>query len=249
MTDAERDAGTADCSRRVFMRAAAVGTATTVTAATTVAAQEENGDEENGNENDEENADENADENDTAATGNEEPDWEGWLDDAPNYDQTEDLRGEDEVEVGVGTGPDGLEFEPPAIWIDPGTTVVWEWTGEGGSHDVTADAGPADLSSDLTDEAGFTYEHTFEEEGITTYYCSPHITVGMKGAVAVGDDIPTIEIDTAGAGAMDPHEMGVQIQEHWVGVGSVLMLSVSIVFAFYALKYGESSHSSHGGDQ
>ena len=249
MTDSEREVNEAGCSRRRFMLAATVGTAATATAGTAVAQEDENDDEDGAEDTDENGNDENGnDENGAAATGNEEPDYEGWLDDAPNYTQTEDLRGEDEVEVGVGTGPEGLEYEPPAIWIDPGTTVVWEWTGEGGSHDVSADSGPADLSSDLTDEAGFTYEHTFEEEGITTYYCSPHITVGMKGSVAVGDDIPTVEIDDDPA-ALEPHEMGVQIQEHWVGVGAVLMLAVSIVFSFYALKYGESPHASHGGDQ
>ena len=205
--------------------AAAVTTATA--GAGTVAAQEEN--DENG---DDENGD---DENGAAATGNVEPDYEGWLDDAPNYTQTEDLRGEDEVEVGVGTGPEGLEYEPPAIWIDPGTTVVWEWTGEGGSHDVSADSGPADLSSDLTDEAGFTYEHTFEEEGITTYYCSPHITVGMKGAVAVGDDIPTIEI------ADDADEVaGVPLPDtaRTIGVATGVAMMSTLGIAYVFMKYG-----------
>ena len=71
----------------------------------------------------------------------EEPDYEGWFDETPNYEGTVDLRGEDEVVVVVGSGDDGFEFEPPAIMVDPGTTVVWEWTGEGGAHDVTHEDG------------------------------------------------------------------------------------------------------------
>lgn len=118
-----------------------------------------------------------------------EPDYGDWFDDVDNYEGTVDLRGEDEVEVEVGAGDDGLLFEPPGILIDVGTTVVWEWTGEGGNHDVTTEEGPADLDSELTGEAGFTYEFTFEEDhqGPTKYYCSPHIDLGMKGAVTVED--------------------------------------------------------------
>ena len=243
MTEFERDANEANCSRRRFMLAATVGTAATATAGTTVAQADENDEEngaeetdENGNDEngDEENGEANGDNGDVAA-GNVEPDYEGFLDDAPNYTQTEDLRGEDEVEVGVGTGPEGLEFEPPAIWIDPGTTVVWEWTGEGGSHNVVTNEGPADLSSELTDEAGFTYEHTFEEEGITTYYCEPHITVGMLGAVAVGDDIPTIEIDD------DADEVaGVQLPDtaRTIGVATGVAMMSTLGIAYVFMKYG-----------
>ncbi|MFC7230941.1 plastocyanin/azurin family copper-binding protein [Saliphagus sp. GCM10025308] len=36
----------------------------------------------------------------------------------------------------------------------------------------------------LSDE-GETFEHTFDETGTFTYYCSPHVSMGMKGAVVV----------------------------------------------------------------
>jgi len=64
--------------------------------------------------------------------------YDGWLDDVDNYDGTHDYTGQDEVTVAVGA-VDGLKFGPAAILIDPGTTVVWEWTGEGGAHNVVAD--------------------------------------------------------------------------------------------------------------
>ena len=111
----------------------------------------------------------------------------GWLDDVDNYDGTHDYTGQDEVTVSVGA-VDGLKFGPAAILIDPGTTVVWEWTGEGGAHNVVADDETFD-SGDPVAEAGTTFEYTFEDasDGDTfNYLCVPHEAVGMKGAVAVG---------------------------------------------------------------
>jgi halocyanin-like protein len=115
----------------------------------------------------------------------EEPDYGEFVDDIPNYEGTLDLRGEDEVAVAVGAGDNGLQFEPPAIMVDPGTEVVWEWTGEGGEHNVVSESGE-EFESDLTDEEGFTFEHTFEDEGqVTEYVCTPHEAQGKKGVVAV----------------------------------------------------------------
>jgi halocyanin-like protein len=112
-----------------------------------------------------------------------EPDYDGWFDDVENYEGTLDMTGRDEVEVSNGAGDEGLLFDPPAILVDPGTEVTWEWTGEGGSHDVTEVDGA--FESELTDEAGHTFSHTFEEEGTFLYVCSPHEAMEMKGAVVV----------------------------------------------------------------
>ncbi len=132
--------------------------------------------------------------------------YDGWLDDVDNYDGTHDYRGEDEVHVTVGAGENGLRFDPAAILIDPGTTVVWEWTGEGGAHNVVeVDDGVFD-SGDAVDEAGEVFEYTFDDvaEGDAfNYVCTPHEAVGMKGAVAIGDiddEIVAVEGDTDGAG-------------------------------------------------
>jgi halocyanin-like protein len=123
-----------------------------------------------------------------AAVG--EPDYEGWFDDVSNFESTVDRRGQSEVTVEVGAeGNDGnFAFEPAAVRVDPGTTVIWEWTGAGGGHNVVAEEG-TDYSyeSELVSEEGFTFEHTFEQEGISKYYCTPHRSLGMKGAVVVGD--------------------------------------------------------------
>jgi hypothetical protein len=48
----------------------------------------------------------------------------------------------------------------------------------------------------------------------------------------------------SGAGELDPHEMGVPFQAHYVGAATILGILVSLVFAFYLLKYGESPHAS-----
>ncbi len=112
----------------------------------------------------------------------EEPDYGDWFDDVDNYEGTVDMTGQDEVEVANGAG-DGLRFDPAAVAVSPGTTVVWEWTGEGGQHNVAAADGS--FESDTVSEQGFTFEHTFEEEGVFEYICTPHEAVGMKGAVVV----------------------------------------------------------------
>ena len=169
-----------------------------------------------------------------------------YLDDANLYseDGIVDARDQDSVTVDVGAG-DGIAFDPPAVWISTGTTVTWEWTGEGGGHNVIANEGPAGLDSGSAKESGtYEYEFTDEDAGITTYFCSPHENQGMKGGVAVGDDIETTTL--AGADLKEPIEFGVDIHEHWVGVTVVLTMSVSLVFTFFTLKYGESPHASGG---
>ena len=123
-----------------------------------------------------------------AASGTVAAAYDGWLDDVDNYDGTHDYRGQDEVRIEVGAGENGLLFGPAAVLIDQGTTVVWEWTGEGGEHNVVDEGGA--FESEQTAEAGHTFEHTFDdaEEGdVFEYVCEPHVGVGMLGAIAVGD--------------------------------------------------------------
>jgi len=106
-----------------------------------------------------------------------------YLSDANEFDGSlQDMTGQGSVTVEVGAGQ-GLAFSPSAIRVDPGTTVTWEWTGEGGQHNVVDEDGA--FESDLTDEEGSTFDHTFEESGVTQYFCQPHKASGMKGAVVV----------------------------------------------------------------
>lgn len=132
-----------------------------------------------------------------AETGDE-PDYGDWFNNVGNYEKTVDRTGEDEVTVAVGApGNDGaLAFDPPAVRVDPGTTVVWEWTGDGGHHNVAAEDGS--FESELTDEAGFTFERTMTEAGVRKYACTPHTNMGMRGAVVVGDGDPAASGADAG---------------------------------------------------
>lgn len=107
-----------------------------------------------------------------------------YLSDANGFDSSlADKTGSSEVTVEVGTGDNGYGFTPPAIQVDSGTKVVWEWTGKGNTHNVVHEDG--DFESELSAEEGFTFEHTFESSGTFLYYCQPHKSLGMKGAVVV----------------------------------------------------------------
>jgi len=106
-----------------------------------------------------------------------------YLSDANEYGESlEDMTGEDSVTVEVGAG-DGFAFDPAGIRVDAGTTVTWEWTGEGGQHNVVNENDA--FESELIDEEGHTFEYTFEETGNSRYFCQPHKQQGMKGAVVV----------------------------------------------------------------
>jgi len=105
-----------------------------------------------------------------------------YLDGANGYDGVQDMTGTEEPTVDVGSG-DGFGFGPAAIQVSTGTTVVWEWTGQGTPHNVVHEDG--DFESELISEEGATFEYTFEESGTYLYYCQPHQQMGMKGAVVV----------------------------------------------------------------
>jgi halocyanin-like protein len=86
--------------------------------------------------------------------------------------------------VAVAVGADGgFSFAPAAVRIAVGATVVWEWTGLGGSHNVVDRGGAFD--SGLAAEEGHTFEHEFAEPGTYEYVCTPHQTRDMEGTVEV----------------------------------------------------------------
>ena len=147
-----------------------------------------------------------------------------WFDGVENYEGVIDQTGQSEVRVQVGTEANGgpFGFDPAAIRVDPGTTVVWEWTGEGGVHNVAEVDG--DFESELIDEEGATFEHTFETDGVSRYVCAPHEAMGMKGAVVVGE---------AGAGSESGGES--------VGTPEILTggLAGAILVALFVLPLSE----------
>ncbi|GCF12369.1 hypothetical protein Harman_03040 [Haloarcula mannanilytica] len=215
-------------NRREFVRTAggAAGAAATLSATGAAAAQEDGG-----------------------GGGETVPDYGGFLDSVGNFDgSTVDATGQDTVTVEVGVQANGgaYGFGPPAVHVDNGATVQWEWTGNGGGHNVVSDGdGPLDSGSS-TSSAGVNYEHTFEEDGIYSYLCVPHEGLNMKGAIVVGEEYPTQTIGGGGPVEVDPHYAGVPIQPHYVGFGAGLAVIIPLIFTFFQLKYGESPHTSGG---
>jgi halocyanin-like protein len=112
-------------------------------------------------------------------------DFDGWFSNVGNFESVVDETGSDRVTVAVGAQGNGgaFAFDPPAVRVSTGTTVVWEWTGQGAQHNVAGEGGT--FESQLSAEEGFTFEHTFSSAGTDTYACTPHRTLGMKGAVVV----------------------------------------------------------------
>ena len=113
------------------------------------------------------------------------------------------------VPAGTGDGTDDEpvvveandlnKFDPPAVVITPGTTVVWRNVGIQ-LHTATLVTGTTSDAFDLPiggygecfdGEGNVVFcevSHTFEQSGIVVYYCVPHYdprSGAMWGAVAV----------------------------------------------------------------
>jgi len=167
------------------------------------------------------------------ATAQSEPDYDGWLDDVGNYDSTVDKTGQEEVTITVGAkGNNGnFAFGPAAVKVDPGTKVIWEWNGKGGSHNVVAEEG-GDFESELVGEAGHTFEQTFDENGLVTYYCQPHKSLGMKGAVVVG------EVSTGGGESGGSAKATLPSNAKTMGIATTSTMVLTLGLAYFFLKYG-----------
>ena len=127
-----------------------------------------------------------ASESDDVSRGEAPPAVQDHLEAVDNFDGAlVDLRGESNVTVGVGE-IEGVEplfaFDPPAIHVETGTTVTWEWRDD---HAHTVTHVDEEFDSGVLDGEGTTYEYTFEEPGIYLYICLPHEGLGHKGAVVV----------------------------------------------------------------
>jgi halocyanin-like protein len=197
-----------DVSRRAFMRTAG-GAAAAAGAATATAG--------------------------TAAAQEVEPDWPSAAS-GGNVGSYTDARGQDSVTISVGAGDQGLAFDPTLVWVDEGTTITWEWTGAGGSHNVVAQEGPASLDSgQAVGEEGATYEYetSGEDAGITHYACVPHISVGMHGGIAVGEDIATVEV-----GGGESNAVFVPDAARALGIATFIAMVSTLGLAFVFMKYG-----------
>jgi len=99
-----------------------------------------------------------------------------------------DYTDQDEVTVAVGAGGDGLAFDPAAIRITPARPSSGEWTGQGGARTTWSPPRtprPPSTAARVVSEEGATFEQSFDNTGIQLYYCTPHQSVGMLGAIQV----------------------------------------------------------------
>ena len=91
----------------------------------------------------------------------------------------------------------GMAFDPMVIQIAPGDTVKWQSMS---THNVESlegmiPEGAESFKSPMSEN----YRHTFEEEGVYIYVCTPHVSMGMGGAVVVGnpdnlEDVKAVEV-------------------------------------------------------
>ncbi len=84
----------------------------------------------------------------------------------------------------------GMKFDPVVVFVKAGDTV--QWTGlPAASHDAVAIPSmiPEDAEAFNKKEEGATV--TLNKEGAYVYKCSPHLGLGMVGAIVVGDKMPT----------------------------------------------------------
>ncbi|QCC51921.1 plastocyanin/azurin family copper-binding protein [Halapricum salinum] len=200
-----------DSSRRDFLRAAA-GTATVTGATGTAAAAEDGG---------------------GGGGGNVQPQWPAYVSDAADNGY-EDLRGQSEVSVGVYSN----YFQPTFIWIEPETTITWEFEESG--HNVKFNSQPDGSSLSGTSggefdviDPGSTHTVTPTTGGIYTYYCGPHEGQGMKGAIAVGGDVPTEAVGGGGGGGPTLPE-----NAKMLGIASGFAMVSTLGLAYFFMKYG-----------
>lgn len=149
-----------------------------------------------------------------------------------------DARGQSEVTVDVGAPGNGgtYAFAPANLWIDPGTTVRFRWSSD--NHNVVVESQPddADWSGyESVENSGFEFTHTFETGGLYEYFCQPHLSLGMKGGIAVGDNVPTQQVggatgaDGGGGGATfqwPENDLAVVLPGLVFGIGGLLGVAI-----------------------
>ena len=133
--------------------------------------------------------------------------FDGWFAETANYEGVVDETGTDVVTVKVGAEGNGgpFAFDPPAIHIDPDTTVVWEWVSGKNPHDVV-DSNDR-YRSEKAATAGDQFAMNFGGDGLSKYECTTAGARGMRGAIVVGRGVvpglgPKDLVVTGGAAAV-----------------------------------------------
>ena len=148
------------------------------------------------------------------------------------------------VEVGPGGNYTFVPGTNQPLYATPGTTVEFVWKSD--NHNIVVESQPdgANWSGhEPIENTGFTYTHTFSTTGTYEYFCQPHQALGMTGTIIINE---SGQAPSAGGGAEEanPEHMGVPFQAHYVGIATIVMMIVSLIYTFFFVKYGESAHSS-----
>ncbi|WP_266075440.1 plastocyanin/azurin family copper-binding protein [Haladaptatus caseinilyticus] len=144
---------------------------------------------------------------------------------------------------------DSLVFDPDAVTVAPGTTVVWENTGSVG-HSVTAyedeipgnaayfASGGFDSEQAARDAypegeigGGESFERTLDVEGVYEYFCIPHESAGMVGSIEVSAGSG----GGGGSGGVLPSIPGAA---KTLAVATVSALFAVLAVTYFFLKYG-----------
>ena len=146
----------------------------------------------------------------------------------------------------------GQNLYDEPLEIEPGTRVHFIWITD--NHDITIDAQPDESEWEgvvPTEDTGFEHEWTFDVEGTYEFHCSPHIGLNMIGTIIVEEGITEVPDEPLPPGQqpIDPDEIGVPLQKHFIGIATFFAIFVTLVFTFYVLKYGETPHSGYPGDK
>lgn len=142
-----------------------------------------------------------------------------------------------------GQAPSSIKGQSnPPLVLKPGQKykIIWENL-DGMMHDFTIQdsSGNTIKQTKKTSKQGKTLSLTFTASNkMAQYICTVHPTT-MKGEIKHS-------ATTTKGGQIEPHEMGVPLQPHYVGIATVLMMASSLVFTFYLLKYGVSAHTQGG---
>ncbi len=90
---------------------------------------------------------------------------------------------------------EGLKFNPLVVKINSGDSVSWRnmSTHNSESIDGLIPEGAEKWNSPMSAN----YKHTFTEEGIYIYKCTPHIGSGMGGVIIVGNPVNLEQIKNA----------------------------------------------------
>ena len=92
------------------------------------------------------------------------------------------------------------KFDPLVVYAQPGDTIVWQ---NMAGHDTTTMNGMLPEGAEVwQSKMGEIFSVTLDKEGAYLYKCTPHASLGMMGAIIVGnsDNLESIKegVDASG---------------------------------------------------